>query len=64
MSNSISLSNDEFSLLCPCCGNNKFYIFPMTGSENDFFLKTFCQKCNEDYFFKLNHNNSNLILRY
>jgi len=56
MSNSVSLSTGDLSLLCPSCGNENLFILPMTGHNGQNFLKTLCLKCKEDYFFQLDKN--------
>ena len=52
MSSAIASQNEDVTLHCPSCSEEKFGIVPMTGKNGERFVKIHCHNCGEHLFFQ------------
>ena len=52
MSSSISSQNEDATLQCPSCSEEKFRIVPMVGKNGERFVKIHCHNCGEHLLFQ------------
>ena len=52
MSSEIASQNEDVTLHCPSCTEEKFRIVPMTGKNGERFVKVHCHNCGEHLFFQ------------
>ncbi|MBT4069253.1 MAG: hypothetical protein HOE77_11325, partial [Candidatus Marinimicrobia bacterium] len=52
MSSEIASQNEDVTLHCPSCAEEKFRIVPMTGKDGERFVKIHCHNCGEYLFFQ------------
>lgn len=53
----VSLAN-PVELTCPCCQGKAISLFPMQGSDENWFVKIACSQCGEQAFFQIESSQS------
>ena len=52
MSSDVTSPNEDVTLHCPHCGEEKFKLVPMMGKNGERFVRIHCHKCAEHLFFQ------------
>ena len=52
MSSDVTSPNEDVTLHCPSCGEEKFKLVPMMGKNGERFVRIHCHKCAEHLFFQ------------
>ncbi len=52
MSSDLTSPNEDVTLHCPSCGEEKFKLLPMVGKNGECFVRIHCHNCTEHLFFQ------------
>ncbi len=69
MPSAVTSPEEDVTLHCPSCGEEKFLFVPMSGKNGERFVRIHCHKCQEHLFFQnpelpnsFNNSNPGLII--
>jgi len=52
MPSAVTSPEEDVTLHCPSCGEEKFLFVPMSGKNGERFVRIHCHKCQEHLFFQ------------